>query len=490
MTDLRSKFFAKACMILIAGLFLFQFPRYHPGSDVFENGFSSDTAIPILMINADYFSPFSLYYWGQDRFGSWPFLIFRAIGRVFSIHWSAVAVAAGMYLFVHLCMLAYFWSARNGAWELLAGYAILHFWPGVATFIFDLSQPYGWQLGSLFLCFRAADGLYTGRSKKWISLILFAIFAFLSIWLSPSSVIYAGFYAISGFGRNYQKPLQAFAAAGLVIVAYLLHSALRNSVLGFNETHFLYTFETPLEWDISGISLALPHLSKSISTWEILVWGLGMVLLASGFSYEQFHLRKRPATVWSWAAASIVFLVAICALNWFALNQFAPRYVAVPRLMFPLSLVVYASRLDYPARLRRNRGFVAALPLALLAVLFLPHSRISKSFLLRSKEASYLETRYPGIPLVGSYWNTYVYASLQSGAGNLPQPGIGQYRRTPFLMPQILAAHQLLVNHNSFSLYLKNGEPVESLRFGGQRYILEGPRIKFENLDLSLYRKK
>ena len=479
-------------MILIAGLFLFQFPRYHPGSDVFENGFSSDTAIPILMINADYFSPFSLYYWGQDRFGSWPFLIFRAIGRVFSIHWSAVAVATGMYLFVHLCMLAYFWSARNGAWELLAGYAILHFWPGVATFIFDLSQPYGWQLGSLFLCFRAADGLYTGRSKKWISLILFAIFAFLSIWLSPSSVIFIGVYvsrALLAFPRFPSRWIPALATLGIV---YQAHTWLRQAVVDYNLQHFLYSFETPLQWDFSKLELGIRSiLERNLFFWELALWaGIGILALiyirriVGGKS-----LNKEWAAI-AWILASFAFLLALAPLNWFELNQFAARYIVLPRYFLPLgaALLFFHWLRGFTRLPRFFYNLVAGAALIPLFICF-PVGHHTSAYAIRIKEADFLEQRFPGIPIMGNYWNTYVYSALQEHP-NLPQPGLDEYTRTPFLRPEILESTELIVNHTGFDYFLKNGEPVESLRFGGQRYILEGPRIKFENLDLSLYRKK
>ena len=40
--------------------------RFDPGSQL-VSGWNSDGAIPVLMSNAEGFTPFDLYYWGQDR---------------------------------------------------------------------------------------------------------------------------------------------------------------------------------------------------------------------------------------------------------------------------------------------------------------------------------------------------------------------------------------------------------------------------------------
>lgn len=44
--------------------------------------FNSDLAIPVLMARAREWSLFDVYYWGQDRLGTWHLLLLRAAGQV------------------------------------------------------------------------------------------------------------------------------------------------------------------------------------------------------------------------------------------------------------------------------------------------------------------------------------------------------------------------------------------------------------------------
>jgi hypothetical protein len=44
--------------------------------------YNSDSAIPVLMSNLATGAPVDWLFWGQDRFGSWPFLVARAAGAL------------------------------------------------------------------------------------------------------------------------------------------------------------------------------------------------------------------------------------------------------------------------------------------------------------------------------------------------------------------------------------------------------------------------
>src|SRR5262245_46794990 len=60
---------------------------------------TSDAAIPVLMSNQARFTPFELYYWGQDRFGSLPFLLASAWHVVTGFVWTPQRLAVAMALF-------------------------------------------------------------------------------------------------------------------------------------------------------------------------------------------------------------------------------------------------------------------------------------------------------------------------------------------------------------------------------------------------------
>src|SRR5579862_3825891 len=62
--------------------------QFDPGS-MAVTGWNSDSAITLLMSNGGRFNLFDLYYWGQDRIGGWPWLLTRAVHRLFGFDWSA-----------------------------------------------------------------------------------------------------------------------------------------------------------------------------------------------------------------------------------------------------------------------------------------------------------------------------------------------------------------------------------------------------------------
>ena len=50
--------------------------------------YNSDSAIPVLMSNLASGAPVDWLFWGQDRFGSWPFLTMRAIRGLSGWAWT------------------------------------------------------------------------------------------------------------------------------------------------------------------------------------------------------------------------------------------------------------------------------------------------------------------------------------------------------------------------------------------------------------------
>ncbi len=56
-------------------------------------GYSSDSAIPVLMANEDTLRIESLYYWAQDRFSGVPFLVGSCLHRLTGFFWTPSAWA-------------------------------------------------------------------------------------------------------------------------------------------------------------------------------------------------------------------------------------------------------------------------------------------------------------------------------------------------------------------------------------------------------------
>ncbi|HBS07039.1 MAG TPA: hypothetical protein DEA96_18855 [Leptospiraceae bacterium] len=499
-TDSRKQglaLFQKACLILITGLFLFRAPSYAPDTEFIIGGFSSDTGIPVLMSNSDYFSPFSLYYWGQDRFGSWPFLLFSMVGSP----WSPLAIFLGMYIYLHLSLLV---MLRNRSpLLLLAALTLLHSWRPLGGFLFDIAQPYGWQLGSIFLGISLAEG----KSKSWKKRVTLFIISFLAIWLSPSSVLYLiaiPLIRIAILNRSWiYRALQGLKDSSPVILAYAAHSMMRRFVVNSNAASFYEEYETPLKWKAELVAPAWNAVKSNIfQNWEILLWVAGMIILM-GALYSLLTGRGRrhvrmsiPAL--ALIAGSILFLVSILPLNWFTLNQYGARYLALPRFLMLLGLLLFTGRwiINMSSTIVSIEPALRTIGSGSLSILILfafwsnlPERKESAHYRDRLMIARSLEQKYPGIPLLGNYWETYVYSALQTHR-NLPQPGPGQYQRTPFLLPAVLGADQLIVNHRGFPISsTESGAPVKDFRFRGQQYVLVDSDILNGSPLISVYRK-
>src|SRR5436309_1504501 len=87
---------------LIRAIQIFTFSSTHVGI------YTSDSAIVVLMANQDQrLNTFDTYFYGQDRFGAWPFLIPQVIHRLTHYHWSsrAIFIMQAVWVFIGALLL-------------------------------------------------------------------------------------------------------------------------------------------------------------------------------------------------------------------------------------------------------------------------------------------------------------------------------------------------------------------------------------------------
>lgn len=114
--------------------------------------YNSDCAVPVLMCQADHWSFFDLYYYGQDRFAGWPFFSLRAVSQLFSFH--ATPQHLHVWLTVWLLGGALVMGALGRGLRVLAAglyLFILLAQPEVRFIVFELAQVYPWQMTALLL---------------------------------------------------------------------------------------------------------------------------------------------------------------------------------------------------------------------------------------------------------------------------------------------------------------------------------------------------
>jgi hypothetical protein len=134
------------------------------------SAFNSDLAIPVLMARAREWSLFDVYYWGQDRLGTWHLLLLRAAGRVFghTFDYAQLHLVAAAWVLTSAVVMA----RLAGAWGWAAGGLLAAVLVGNSdsrVTLFDAAHPYAWQITALVLAWwglrRVAER--TGSAAGW-----------------------------------------------------------------------------------------------------------------------------------------------------------------------------------------------------------------------------------------------------------------------------------------------------------------------------------
>ena len=181
---------------------------------------NSDCAVPLLMAQHPQHGLFGLFYWGQDRFGAWPFWLAHGVARLTGttptfegLHLEMVVLAA---LAIGAFALA-FGRARALVATALALSLIVS--ARVRYDVFNLSQPYLWQLAALLPAWAA---LYGRRASGWAVACTFA-FSTLAQLMSPVSGVLLltllGLEALWARGKGQWRWLAAHAGAVGVAIA-------------------------------------------------------------------------------------------------------------------------------------------------------------------------------------------------------------------------------------------------------------------------------
>ena len=187
-----------AALVVWAALLGRAMQIFAPSTDVNDVGFNSDSAIPVLMSNETRpFSAYSLYYYGADRWGAWPFLLTRWIGERTGYHWTDDTLFRVQALWVFLGALVFATLNRDGRILTGLGYlVVLCVHRDARYLLFELSQVYAWQCTGVLLgwaCLRRLHGASAETTTRpsishalgWLVGTFFC--AFLAIWSSVAS---------------------------------------------------------------------------------------------------------------------------------------------------------------------------------------------------------------------------------------------------------------------------------------------------------------
>ncbi|HET6984603.1 MAG TPA: hypothetical protein VFI53_20835 [Myxococcaceae bacterium] len=439
--------------------------------------YNSDCAVPILVMQGMGEGAFTLFYPRQDRFGTWPFLLGRALHlqtpeafhvmSVLGLCSAAIPLAAvlgGPALGVLVLMVPFVVSSTV-AWAFL-----------------QAGQPYLWQVVALCWAWWACRGALTAttRGRRALSMAGFAIFTSLAAWMNTASLGMVLALAIVELVRARARLPAALSIVGALGLSAAFEAALHRWYNGYCLRTFGGTFLTPLRLDrgnlLTNAGMVGIRFFQTLGLGPWLVAGAAGAMGARGprrsreQGYDQLALVLLAASV----------LPGLMLVRYFRENGFAERYFALPAFwaLGPFVLVTVDSLLAW-GRVRRPWVLGVALVLLAVAVPAGPSDPLAGP----RAEAARLAAEGPAV-IVGEYLDVYVPASLAPRGVLVPIPRDGAFNRFPDLHPELRPGRVVLapcafdgpdgtlVQHRAV-LRRVDGAPVEASGGPWCRHVVE-----------------
>jgi hypothetical protein len=422
-------------------------------------GFNSDSGVPVLMSNETRWDVFHAYYFGEDRFGAWPFLAAHVLGGILGRPVTPEFLHGLATLFLLLGALPAMALCRPMPGLGLLAYVIAVLTSEAKGSLFELAQVYPWQLPLLFWawwCLRRAARAEGGRPLAvWLTLA--TAFCFLATWTSALSGPLL--FVLSGLesrGLQAKRPRRLGLLLLPALLAILGEAALRLCYHLYVKAHFQRDFHTAMRLDPGHLRQSLGEVWLRLQTPTVLgalcVLSLCVALLLRRRT-PGLHLGALECTVLGAFLLAVLPLPVLTLLQQVRLNDYAPRYFA-PTYVFAVWGGLVALVIWLPSLLRgraRPTALVAmTVLLSALALSLSPHEGVDASYARMRTTAEKLSRRAPGAVLLDGYWGTYVFAALVPKGALLPLPRGGDWNRMPALESSLPLASTVLVGHRGF----------------------------------------
>ncbi len=440
--------------------------------------FGSDAAVPVLMCNDPRFDLFHLYYYGQDRFGAWPFWAASAAGKLLGFAWTPAA----LHVWLTLWLLAGVVPAvrLGGKRPVLGGLgwlAIVGF-PGAVRYqLSDLAQPYAWQLPALVWAWwglrRWAETPRPGRAAAAF------VPALLAVWTSTLSLPLLVALAVLEAFRHEARPGWRGAGRALlpVLAAGTTELAMRIAYHRAGRRLYGDPFVTRIHLDwghLEGNFVAVGRRLLAPDGWPWLSLAIAFAAVAIAAwrsSREDGERRDLSALTLGMALLSLLPIPVLVAVNHVRVNFFYDRYFT-PTLGFArgaawAGAALAAALVFRSERWRRRVEAVAVAMLAAALVAGLPRRSPDPDYARRSETARALLAKAPGSPLLDGYWGSYVLAALAPPRALVPIVTEGEQNRTPFDLPALRSARTVVVGSGGkLAAILKPRPPTWLWQYG------------------------
>ena len=444
-----------------------------------EGLYNSDSAIPVLMSNLATGAPVDWLFWGQDRFGSWPFLLARAGGALAGRAWTPEAMHVLRTLWMVAALVPWVALAGRGGVVAAAGLLLL---PGLnpllGRVLVDLGTVDGWQLPTLLWAWwglrRAA---LAPRPLGWLALATSA--GVLATWTSLVSAPLLLVLAVLERGGA----RVGWRARGLLLLLPLVAGVLVESVVRTSwhvavRARGWPDVRTPARLDTG-------HLVENLVQVLAVAWRVGALpwmvaaLLAGGYAAAFSRASRRAPEEWTLmgcGATSLMALLVVVAVRHVRDNAYNPRYLGVGLSLAVLGTSVLLGLLFQALETRlwpRAAPALSALTGLGVAVLVAPTARPDPRELVLRPAAAEIATRHPGVVLAASYWRTYALAGLLPPRTVIPVPREGEWNRRPDWAAALRGGGPVLVGWPD----TERGRPPATLVERGVRLVLVEPDV-------------
>jgi hypothetical protein len=451
-------------------------PELGPGPP--DGLYNSDSAIPVLMSNLATGAPLDWLYWGQDRFGAWPFLLARVLAWPFGAAWTPHR----LHVFQALLWLSalYPWARLAGRGWILASVAFLVL-PGANPILrrtlVDVGHVDAWQLAPLFWAWWAlrcaADSprpaaLLAGAS---VAAALATTVSLVSVPLLLVLALLEGIRVAAPWRRRAWLFLP-------LVVGVCVESLIRHRWHVFVLARGWRDVRTPARLDVGHLAENVVGILRTAAGNQALPWLAAALVLGALAAWQLRPGRREPDGAWTAVGAALctgTILVLLMAVRHVRDNAYAPRYLGVPLAFAILGLGVLA---DAALRKLFQRRAVPAADrilalgaLAALAVL-LPAARPDPREELLRPVAAALASRYPGAVLVDAYWHTYAVAALAPPRALVPLPAEGDWNRRPDWVPLLASGRPVLVGNQGPLAEDGAVPPAERIQYGTRLWLV------------------
>ncbi len=467
---------------------------------------NSDMAVNVLMAN-DFEWPHDVYFWGQNRLGSFIPLIAHSLMNLTGIS-AVLAVSLCNYAVLFIGFLGFSTLFKKNFTVLL--FALLWFFPYerfIGLNVFPLGLSYG-LLGASILLYKA---LNFEKLFHWKNIVLgiFIVLALVSaVWISDLMMVTLTTLlltvllrlAINKESRNRIQFLKLIALAIILTIVYCVDLMYFKSLAvaeikefaGFNTFNQIGEALSIVISAIYSVLLFSDLAIIDIGAWILLVFfTFGLVLL-----FRNVKSIFRLTDFWTsfFLADFFGILLVIFVSHWVLLNEMGRWYFVAPYI----SACIWILRLmDQYVDLSKLRKAVLIVPVVVVccspvvtAYQLLGHYRSTRSVVAELN-------RLGEIGIIGTYWESYKFSLLNPNQVKSTPHDRSDVRNPDRIIPTILSNRVFLVLDNwlptypdsiqQFSYWLKkNGTPFRcaNANFCEYQLYFNSPTEKGEVLHL------